>query len=562
MDFVWFWTFWHWSTEGFRSGALLRSPLQGIASHWDEWHRHEASEIERREIDRLGSSVFDQRRFICWLARRWAREARWRDELLPGRFVLAHLSRIAPFDSWTAFEKYRTTYAAPGIAAIVLDEESAGEFNDVRRVEAVALPRDEDAAASAVVCDGFQADTGELNTARRAAMSLLNGQGLLVFLGLWLLAGARPYSRIVRTILAVAWIAVIALIIRLLIGADPGPRLVVLVAILFAVWAGLVITAISVAVRLGFSAWRSGRELKRSMEQQQIHLRISDGLSVQGGSAGLAFCLNELLATYRSQPHSTHRSWLWERFFRRLRTSSHNWAATGIIASNATIEDVVLEPKIRACLRNPTITDVLTPWQAEAKQRSVEKVATFARTSDRGRPTVTGMTLGFATTQKKLRTHRCRHAAQSIIAVGDFASKSQLATNAIAVAVSLVMLVALPDIRNVLQPPPPPKVVAPGSPSPYFLWVSLATNRPNAFNALLESGFWSNRRAEVVEYGGADGSMRAEMRLSRSGHQSTIDEQDGIVWIERRRKFLTREFQAGDRIASYPFAHLNGLRHE
>ncbi len=24
MRFVWFWSFWHWSTEGFRSGALLR----------------------------------------------------------------------------------------------------------------------------------------------------------------------------------------------------------------------------------------------------------------------------------------------------------------------------------------------------------------------------------------------------------------------------------------------------------------------------------------------------------------------------------------------------------
>src|SRR5436853_514752 len=47
MRFVWFWTFWHWSKEGFRAGSLLRSPLHGIGSHWDEWVRHEASDSDR-----------------------------------------------------------------------------------------------------------------------------------------------------------------------------------------------------------------------------------------------------------------------------------------------------------------------------------------------------------------------------------------------------------------------------------------------------------------------------------------------------------------------------------
>jgi hypothetical protein len=94
------------------------------------------------------------------------------------------------------------------------------------------------------------------------------------------------------------------------------------------------------------------------------------------------------------------------------------------------------------------------------------------------------------------------------------------------------------------------------------LWVSLDTKRPEAFRAELESAFWANRRADVVKYGGADASARAEIRLTRHSRQSTIDEQDGVVWIERRRKFLTREFRAGERIASYPFAHLTNLRHE
>ena len=561
MRFVWFWTFWHWSTEGFRSGALLRSPLQGVASHWDEWYEHEASESERHAIDAVGRSGFEQRRFVCWLARHWAREARWRDELLPARYVLAQLSHVAPFDGWTVFEKYRATYAAPGIAAIVLSEESAGEAADVRPIEAVALPLDEDAAAGTVVADGFHTDTGELNTARRAAMSLLDGKGLILFLALWGLAGIRPYSRVVRAVLIAGWLTVIGLIVRLLFGPDPGAQLLIFVAVLFALWSSLVMTALVVAGTLSFNAWRFGKALRRRIEQRQLHLRMSDGLSVHGGSAGLAFCLNTLLATYRSYPYVSDRTWLWERFFRRLRVASQTWAATGIVDADGSVEHVVLSPKIRACLRNANVTDVLTPWQAEARQSAIER---FAATTRPVQPTSLngGLVLGFASVQKKLRSHRCRHAAQSIMAVGDFSSRSQLTVNVLALAVSVAMALALRDIRNVLEPPPAPRVVLPGSPSPYYLWVSLDTKRSDAFKAELESGFWANRRADVFAYGGADASVRAEIRLTRHGHQSTIDERDGTVWIERRRTFLTREFEAGERIASYPFAHITGLPHD
>ena len=559
MDFVWFWTFWHWSAEGFRSGALLRSPLQGIASHWDEWYKHEASESDRRAIQSIARSGFEQRRFVCWLARRWAREARWRNEMLPGRYVLAQLSHVAPFNDWTAFEKYRSTYAAPGIAAIVLNEESAGEATDVRRVEAVALPLDEDAAAGKIVPDGFHTDGGELSTARRAAMSLLNGQGLVVFLALWLVAGIRPYPRVLRVILAVGWLAVIGLMIRLLVGPDPGANLVILVATLFVLWASLVMTAVAVAAVLGFNAWRMGRELRERMEESQLHLRMSDGLSVQGGSAGLAFCLNDLLASYRSHPRVLRRSWLWERFFYRLRNASRNWAATGIVDHDGSVGHVVLEPKIRACLRNPAVTDILTPWQPEASQSLIDKLGATTRSRLIQN---SGMVPGFASARRRLRSHRCRHAAQSIIAVGEFASKSQLTAGVLGVAVSLVMLFALPDMRNVLDPPAAPKVVPPGSPSPYYIWVSLDTRRPDAFTAEFESEFWSNRRADVLAYGGADGSVRAEMRLNRSGRQSTTDEQNGTIWIERRQKFLTREFHSGERIATYPLSYITALHNE
>ncbi len=72
--FVWYWTFWHWSKESFRSGALLHSPLQGIGSHWDEWFRHEAAEGDLRAIAEAGRNEGTQREFIAWLYRHWATE--------------------------------------------------------------------------------------------------------------------------------------------------------------------------------------------------------------------------------------------------------------------------------------------------------------------------------------------------------------------------------------------------------------------------------------------------------------------------------------------------------
>lgn len=35
VGYVWFWTFWHWSKEGWRAGTVLDGPVHGMAGHWD-----------------------------------------------------------------------------------------------------------------------------------------------------------------------------------------------------------------------------------------------------------------------------------------------------------------------------------------------------------------------------------------------------------------------------------------------------------------------------------------------------------------------------------------------
>src|SRR3984885_14272847 len=106
MRFVWFWTFWHWSKESYQEGSLLFGPLQGIGSHWDEWFRHEASQSDKRAIEKIGESDELQREFIAWLLVKWAAETEFRENGLARHFVLNQLAQVPPFKHWKAFEKY------------------------------------------------------------------------------------------------------------------------------------------------------------------------------------------------------------------------------------------------------------------------------------------------------------------------------------------------------------------------------------------------------------------------------------------------------------------------
>src|SRR6185295_13944218 len=106
--------------------------------------------------------------------------------------------------------------------------------------------------------------------------------------------------------------------------------------------------------------------------------------------------------------------------------------------------------------------------------------------------------------------------------------------NAFALVVSVIVFIALPDLRSILSPHPAPVAVVPASPSPYFLWVSLDTKYPEYFSAVLDSGYWSNRRSDVRQRGGAIPSLRAEIQLYRLTGMTAAGEEDGVVWIERR----------------------------
>ena len=565
MRFIWFWTFWHWSREAFRSGAVLRGPLLGIAGHWDEWYRHEASAEDRTAIEDLGRTGRGQREFLTWLRHHWAPEATSSHNPFVGPFVLRQLSQVPPFTAWSSLDRYRKGYGVGGIHAIVLAENSSGEARDVRPVEAVAVPTGPDKSFPPVVPEGFVAGDAELETPRRAVLSLLGGRGLATFLVLWIASGRRPYPRPVGAALDLCWLAVGGLILYLLGGPDPGGSLPRLSLALVLLWAGLITVSLSVVGKQSLRAWNHGRKVRARIQASQFRVHMDAGLTLRGGSAGLAFCLDMLAAADRAFRRRAPRSWLWERFSRAMRRNALSWAATGAITREGRIEPVVLEPKIRACLRENAIEHVLTPRQpgaGRALRRLSRELEVGSPTQVPGNLVALRPRLGFAAEKRRLRSHSSFHAAHAVMSIAGLRSLRQTASNLAATVLTGAMLFALPDLRSVLLPPPAPAVVAPSSPSPYHIWVSLDTRDPDRFLVVFESGFWSNRRAEVMAQRGNSPSLRAEIRLQRLARQTTDDEEDGTIWIERRRRFLWREFAPCERVGRYTLSYVNRLGRE
>jgi hypothetical protein len=566
MEYLWFWTFWHWSKESFRSRMVLRGPLHGIAGHWDEWFRHEAAEEERRSIANIGKTESGQRRFVLWLCRHWAREATSSPARLTARFVLGQLANVPPFNAWAAFAPFRKGYGRKGVQAIVLADKSTGEPRDVRNVEALILPPDPDPTAPSVVTEEFQAETADLLPVFQATKSLLTGTGLIRFLARWLMSGRRLHTPWIAACFWAGWLAVGGLVLALLFGTEPGDALPFLAATLLGLWVTLILASLSVAGLVAWRAWRTGVALSKHLENNQVRLRMEGGLRLKGGSAGLPFCLGVLSSLYRAHPQEARDSWLWQQFLRRLRSEGNSWAATGVLTAEGRIKAVVLAPKLRACLNHGGIKQILTPNQPDA---SIEAAGVLSNVSVE--PSVTThageafngpVQFGFAAEMPQLQLHCCGHLSKAVMVLGGFVSRRQIAFNVFAILLSLVVMAGLPDLRSILFPPAVPNPVAPSCPSPYELWVSLDTKQPQYFNVVFESDYWSNRSVEVRRHNETIQSVRGVISFHRAMGMTSAHEDDGIVWVERRRRFLTREFLPGERVGRYSIPYLSRLGHQ
>jgi hypothetical protein len=552
MRFAWFLNFWGWSRESHRAGMLLRHPLDGIGSNWDEWFQNEATAIERAEIDTAGRSDEAQREFLSWLERVWLPDAVRNGNRQASLFVRTELARVAPFHRWDSFGAHRPTLTESSVAAVVLADAGDGHAEDVRPVGAALLPIDPLAADRAIVAEGFRADASDLTTPRDAVLELLRGRAAWWLFVPWVATGRRPYPRIAHGVLCAGWLFVGWLIAWLWWGPDPGAHLRFVSAALVVLWATLVALALGVAGTQVLAARRAGRTGAAHLARDQVRLRLSGRFVLKGGSAGLPFSLALLQALGRAYPTSLDRSWIWRQFHRGLEAPERTWAASGVMTANGQVKPVELPAKLRACLRHGRISDFLAPAQPEAAPAMIRRTEQELAAPPHG---PTGA-------PARLRVHRCRSLAHAVLTIARLPSAWQAAMNAVAVGLSSVMLCALPDLASILFPPPAPVVVPPSSPSPYFLWVSLETRRPDFFQVVLESTVWANRRADVSARRSLPASTRAEIPLLRLSDSPIRDLQQGIVWIERRPCFLTRRFQPGEVVGRYTLNYLNRLHHE
>jgi hypothetical protein len=337
-----------------------------------------------------------------------------------------------------------------------------------------------------------------------------------------------------------------------------------MVAALTGLVAVLVVVAVATIATQAWRAWCVSRRWSAELDQSVLHLQMTGGLTLQGSSAGLPFCLNTLFSLYRARPYVASRSWLWRRCMHTLNKEIKTWAATGVVTPAGFLKPVVLNRKLRACLSHSEIRHILVPEQREGTDEAIRHAAGESNPSS-GQAAKGGLAgavkLGFAA-EPELHSHRCRHAAQSLLAIGGFFSRRQMALNVVAVVVSVLMLAGARDVRSLLIPYAAPEVIPPSSPSRNYLWVSIETQHPRYFTVILESDFWTNRRAVVASYSGANASVRAEFPLRKFSGKTSGTEKMATVWVERRQHFLWREFFPGERVGRYTLPYLLTLGYQ
>lgn len=559
--FIWFWTFWHWSRESCRVGALSHDSLYRFSGNWDAWFHHEASDQDLLAIAGIGRDQELQGQFVTWIFQRWSRQADLTGNRTLARFVITQLARVAPFDRWADFEKYRKDYGAQGVSAIILPQGSHGEAEDVHTVEALLLPDFGEGAAAKIGFEGFHADEKELAVSQQAVVNLLGGRSLSMLLAIWIFTGHRPYRRWLKKTIAAGWLTLAIIIALLRFGPEPGAQLAPLVGFASFLWGALVLFALTSLVSESFHLWREGRQWRGLLSQSKVWLRMDHELTLRGGSAGLPFSLNILLSLRRAYRTNKSRSWVWRNIFARLLTDSPSWAATGVITPHGRVNAVVLEPKLRACAQKPAIRHILTPKQRDAKSENLKRVDLALQ---RVKPTPRrsfSLRLGYAAGYSALRLHPCSHLTRAVMSLSRLTSAVHIALLPVTFAVTLALAIASHDMWCILRPPEAPLAIAASSPSPAFLRIGLQTAQPNYFKVLLESEYWVNRRAPVGPPGSPFDFPYAEIPLVRAARPTTgdADTDEGTVWVERRRLFLGREFQFGERVGRYSVSEFSRL---
>jgi hypothetical protein len=97
-----------------------------------------------------------------------------------------------------------------------------------------------------------------------------------------------------------------------------------------------------------------------------------------------------------------------------------------VVTADGYVRPVVLEPKLRACLQQTGIKHILTPNQRDARPGVIagliEAMMPTGLKTQPDIPPPAQMRLGFAAENRRLVSHRCRHVAEALLALGGLTS--------------------------------------------------------------------------------------------------------------------------------------------
>jgi hypothetical protein len=291
-----------------------------VDKYWPEcWTAHSVGVT-------LPHSAEERHEFISWIESNYGPAA---------SSVLAQLAPLAPFSGWTELGR-RSSF----IQCVFLNQEGSDGW--LARLHARLRPSDR----ARVYAENFIDPPGSAGQIGKASRSLFCGFGTCVLIGLWAIAGRKPYALWKRWLLRILIATALALT-AFLAGSpaessllQPAAVMLLAVSVLAAItWLIFVTPLCARALQAG---WKRRRLLKRSAVSLEI-LQNDSPLPLLGdndASFTPAAAAAVLLGVDDGCPITREESWLWHALLSGFRERAENTVLTGVVTSYGFIAPV------------------------------------------------------------------------------------------------------------------------------------------------------------------------------------------------------------------------------
>jgi hypothetical protein len=291
-----------------------------VDKYWPAWWTSQSMRVT------LPQNAGERLEFISWVESTYG---------AVGRSVLAQIAPLAPFSGWPELDT-RSSF----IQCVFLNQDGSDGW--LGRLRARLRPSDQ----SRLYAENFIDPPAAAGQIAKATRSLFFGFGACVLIGLWALAGRKPYALWKRWLLRAlvgTGLAVTALLAGLPSDSNllqPAAVVLLAISVLTATtWLIFVMPACNRALHAG---WKRRRLLKRSAVRLEV-LKNESPLPLLGdkdSSFTSAAAAAVLLGVDDADPITHEESWIWNALLGRFRDCASNTALTGVVTSYGFIAPV------------------------------------------------------------------------------------------------------------------------------------------------------------------------------------------------------------------------------